>query len=228
MNFFEDILNLFFPKLCCACDSPLVKNEELICFHCRTRLPKAVFKSPDNNELKDRFYGKMEIEFAFAYLYFHKSGLTQKLLHQFKYNNKPEIGSMIGNWLGFDLLKHELKSDIDLILPIPLHPKKQRKRGYNQSFHFAQGISDATKIPLDFNILKRIKHGESQTGKTREMRWKGVEQAFMVANDSSLQNKHVLLVDDVVTTGATIEACGRQLYKCGASKISVAAMAIAK
>lgn len=149
-------------------------------------------------------------------------------MHEFKYNNKPEIGALIGNWLGFSILDNGIEGKIDLILPVPLHRKKQRKRGYNQSYYFAQGLSEAMKIPMNINVLKRIKHGESQTGKTREMRWKSVEEAFVVLDNSQLTGKHILLVDDVVTTGATIEACGRQIYKEGASKISVAAMAIAK
>jgi ComF family protein len=228
MNIFKDIVNLFFPDTCCTCGTTLVNYEELLCFRCRSQLPKTRFEFPDSNELIDRMYGKLNIMYGFAFLNFHKSGLTQKLLHQFKYHNKPEIGEMIGRWLGEDLLRNNILREIDLIVPIPLHQKKQRLRGYNQSFHFASGISEVTEIPVAINILKRKMHDKSQTGKTREMRWKGVENAFEILENEAIKNKHILLVDDVVTTGATIEACGKQLYSSGASQLSVAAMAIAK
>lgn len=228
MNFFGDILNLFFPNTCCTCGKSLVENEDLLCFHCRSQLPKTCYEHPESNELVDRFFGKLNILYGFAFLNFHKSGLTQKLLHQFKYHNKPEIGEMIGRWLGEELLRHNTIRKVDLIVPIPLHQKKERLRGYNQSYHFAKGISEILEIPVETTLLKRIKHDKSQTGKTREMRWKGVENAFELMNNGNIKDKHVLLVDDVVTTGATIEACGKQLYNAGVSQISVATMAIAK
>jgi ComF family protein len=228
MNIFEDLLNLFFPNTCCTCDTTLVNNEELLCFRCRSQLPKTYYECPDSNELVDRFFGKLHILYGFAFLSFHKSGLTQKLLHQFKYHNKPEIGVMIGRWLGEDLQRYHNLKKVDLIVPIPLHQKKQRLRGYNQSYHFAKGISEILEIPVDTTLLKRIRHDKSQTGKTREMRWKGVENAFELTDNKSIKDKHILLVDDVVTTGATIEACGKHLYNSGVSQISVAAMAIAK
>lgn len=228
MNVFEDILNLFFPRTCCTCGKSLVQNEDLLCFRCRVELPKTEYISHDSNELIDRFYGKLDIKYGFVFLNFYKSGITQNLLHQFKYHNMPEIGELIGRWLGEEIVRNLEPGNIDMIIPIPLHQKKQRARGYNQSFYFARGISKVTEIPVDTTIVKRIKHDKSQTGKTREMRWKGVEHAFDVNLNRAMKDKHVLLVDDVVTTGATIEACGKKLYNAGISQISVAAMAIAK
>lgn len=228
MRFFEDILNIIFPKICCVCDAALTKNEEIICFHCRSELPKISFSDVKNNELTNRFYGKLTIDFGVAYLNFQKSGITQKLLHQFKYNNNPEIGILIGNWLGHELVKNKLSDKIDIIVPVPLHPRKERKRGYNQSQYFANGISEIVKIPTEFGLLQRINYEKSQTHKSKELRWESVKNAFQIIDIKSVENKNVLLVDDVITTGATLEACGHQILQSGAAGISVAAMALAK
>ncbi len=228
MSFYQDILNLFFPRICSACGASLVQNEETICFSCRVKLPKTNFSEAFQNELKDRFFGKIELEYAFACLYFYKSGITQELIHQFKYQNKPEIGLMIGRWLGSDIEKSALKNEIDYIIPIPLHPRKERRRGYNQSFYFANGLSEITGIPVLSKELKRVKYTESQTGKSREMRWMSVSEAFAIGESVKLKDSHVLVVDDVVTTGATIEACCKTLLEFGVRKVSIAAMAVAK
>lgn len=206
----------------------LVKNEELICFRCRSELPKVKYLNLKENELKERFEGKLPIEYAIASLNFLKSGITQKLLHEFKYNHKTEIGELFGRQVGGMLMEQTLVERIDLILPVPLHPKKERKRGYNQSHYFALGISEITGIPANFDLLRRIKHSKSQTSKTREMRWKSVEDAFSVTGNAQLKERHILLVDDVVTTGATIEACGNSLFAAGIAKLSIATLAIAK
>lgn len=228
MHLIKDILNIIFPKVCCSCDRGLTRNEVLICFHCRSELPKTNMADAYDNELVNKFLGKLEINFGLAYLYFLKSGITQKLLHQLKYNNVPEIGELLGKWFGAEMNRHELTGKINLIVPVPLHPKKQRKRGYNQSDHFAKGISEITNIPIDFESLKRILYSRSQTIKTKEQRWKSVEHAFQISDDKLIRNKNVLLVDDVITTGATLEACGHQILNCGAKILSIATIAIAK
>jgi len=228
MQFLTDILNIIFPKICCTCGQSLMKYEEILCFHCRRVLPKINFQNQKENELSDRFIGKINIEYAMAYLYFHKSGITQKLLHQLKYKNNPEIGEMIGHWFGQELKEKEIMKKAELIIPVPLHPKKERRRGYNQSHYFAKGISEITNIPIDLKSLKRIRYETSQTVKTKEHRWKSVEHAFEVHDRKKVENKHILLVDDIVTTGATMEACGLELLKNGASGLSIAALALAK
>jgi ComF family protein len=228
MRLFNDLLNLFFPRICCTCENTLVKNEELLCFRCRSELPKANYPNLYENELKERFYGKLSVEYTIASVNFLKSGIAQKLLHEFKYNNKTEIGELFGRQIGEMLKEHQVSKQIDLIIPVPLHPKKERARGYNQSHYFALGISEVTGIPTRFDLLKRIKHSKSQTTKTREIRWKSVEHAFRVKKTHELYGAHILLVDDVVTTGATIEACGTKLFDAGVGKLSLAALAIAK
>lgn len=228
MNIFEDIFNIIFPKVCCICGSSVSKNEELICFHCRSNLPKTKFMNVKDNELLNRFYGRIKVDYGLSYLYFYKSGITQKLLHQFKYNSYPEIGELIGKWLGHELLKNNNHQHIDIIVPVPLHPRKERKRGYNQSQYFAKGISAITKIPTEFKTLIRAQYDESLTHKTRVQRWKSVEHSFRVINKNNIKNKNVLLVDDVITTGATLEVCGNQLLKNGAKGLGIATIALAK
>lgn len=228
MRFFEDIVNILFPNLCCTCNKALTRNEELICFHCRSELPKTLFDDFIQNDLTDRFYGKFEISFGVSLLYFYKTGITQNLLHQFKYNNYPEIGEMIGGWLAHQYLKRQDAKQIDVIIPVPLHPRKERIRGYNQSQYFARGISEVIDIPTDFTSLVRTQYQKSQTHKTKEQRWKSVENAFKIIDPQKIENKKVLIVDDVITTGATLEACGHQLVNSGASEIGIATMALAK
>jgi len=228
MRFFNDIINLLFPRVCGVCDQGLAQNEDVLCFHCRSELPKIEFSDVQENELVNRFYGKLDVDFGISYLYFYKSGITQKLLHQFKYKNQPEIGELIGSWVGYKLMESKIEDGIDLLIPVPLHKKKERIRGYNQSYFFAKGISEVTRIPIDNTSLKRINYEDSQTHKTKAERWKSVENAFSIDDNRFIDSKRILLIDDVITTGATLEACGHQLLNHGAASISIATMAMAK
>ena len=228
MRFLEDILNIVYPSLCCSCGDALTRNEELICFSCRNLLPKVSGIDFQNNEITNRFLGKIDVSFASAFLYFHKEGITQNILHQFKYNNYPEIGVLLGKWFAHDLANMSFPKDIDLIIPVPLHPKKQRKRGYNQSHYFAQGLSEITGIATDFETLIRVQYQKSQTSKSKEQRWKNVKDAFEVVANQNTENRHILLVDDIITTGATMEACARQLYANGAAQVSIATLGLSK
>lgn len=228
MRFLDDIINILFPKVCCSCNQGLTQQEDILCFRCRSDLPKIKYSNLKDNELVNRFYGKLDIDYGLSYLYFYKSGITQKLLHQFKYKSQPEIGELIGAWVGYQLIESKINDKIDLIIPVPLHKKKERKRGYNQSDFFARGIFEVTKIPIDNRSLKRINYEDSQTHKTKEERWKSVENAFSLKDNSIINSKRILLVDDVITTGATLEACGHQLLNNGAASLSIATMAMAK
>ena len=228
MSFVNDILNIIYPSLCCSCGKALTRNEDLICFSCRNLLPKVSDVDFQNNELTNRFFGKMDVTFASSFFYYYKDGITQKILHQFKYNNYPEIGELLGKWFAYDLAENNIPDDIDLIIPVPLHPKKERKRGYNQSQYFAKGLSEVTAIPTDFETLERIQHQKSQTLKTKEQRWKNVKDAFRVLDKQNIENRHILLVDDIITTGATLEACGSQLYRNGAAQISIVTIGLSK
>lgn len=165
---------------------------------CRSKLPKTNSENANDNELSHRLYGKVETEFCVSYLYYYKSGITQKLLHRFKYNNFPEIGELIGAWFGIDLITKNQATQIDLIIPIPLYPRKERERRYKQNQHFAKGISDAISIPVDFKSLIRVEYQKSQTKKSKEQRWKNADQAFSITNTERIKNKRILLVDEMM------------------------------
>lgn len=191
-------------------------------------MPKIGDKELYDNELTNRFYGKINLQYCLSYLHFYKSGITQRLLHQLKYNNYPELGEMLGRWMGQKLADSPQAKKTQLIIPVPLHPKRQKQRGYNQSRYIASGIAEYLKVPIDTSSLIRRSFEESQTHKTREQRWRSVSKAFEVRNPKNIANRHILLVDDVVTTGATLQACAKQLMKSRAASISIAAIALAK
>lgn len=228
MNFFKDILNIIFPQLCVICEQALAKNEELLCFKCRSELPRIKVSDICKNEITEKFDGKLAIEFAVAYYYFLKSGKTQKLLHQLKYKNHPEIGYAIGFWLGSSIAPFNSVQRVDCIIPVPLHSKKEYMRGYNQSKKFADGLSDVLDISIDTLSLQRKTYTISQTKKTKEQRWQNVKEAFEIKRTDLIKDKHILLVDDVITTGATLESCGIKLKEAGAKHISIASIALAQ
>ncbi|HSW67487.1 MAG TPA: hypothetical protein VLH16_02805 [Bacteroidales bacterium] len=225
IKLFDDFLSLLYPRICFACGNALYRNEEVICTFCRFRLPKTNFHLHHNNPLEQVFWGRISIERAYALYYYTKQGKVQKLLHQFKYCNHPEIGRFLGKMYGYEL-KRTLPEPIpELIIPVPLHPKKQRKRGYNQSEQFAIGLSQGLQIQLNTRLLIRTKASETQTRKSRFSRWENVKEIFHVNDPESLSNTHILLTDDIITTGATIEACAALLLQIPGVKLSVVSIA---
>lgn len=211
-----------------ACRDGLVKGEEIVCTRCILELPRTGYHLEQENPVYKRLYGRLPIRFGLAFLIFQKGGRVQQLLHEFKYNNHPEIGRVIGRVYGDELKKCGFSEEFDQILPIPLHPVKQRRRGYNQSEEFAKGLSESLKVPVISNHLKRISLTETQTRKSKLRRWENVKEVFSVVDKKSINNQRILLVDDVITTGATLEACGRVLLDAGCSQLSVAGMAYAQ
>lgn len=225
LSLISDFISLFYPRYCLACAGNLVRGEEVICTSCWSEFSKTNFHLEKENTLKTRFYGKLELEFAFAYFNFVKSGKLQKLLHNLKYNNKPEIGIYIGKRYG-DLLKSVDGFDSEVIIPIPLHKSKLKSRGYNQSDTFAEGLSEALEIPWYNDVVIRAVKSQTQTKKSRIERWQNVESVFEVAKPDIIEGKNVLLVDDVITTGATLEACAKTIEK-QVSALSIATIAVA-
>lgn len=224
---FEDFLSLFYPPYCLGCSGPLVKGEETLCTVCLSNLPKTHYHRRGENPVLNRLAGRLPIRHGWAFLKFQKGGVVQHLLHQLKYNNCPEIGERLGKAYGHEL--QEASDDqFDLIIPVPLHKSRLRHRGYNQSAWFAKGLSDALQIPWDETISIRTKATATQTRKNRAARWENVQRVFSVSSEVSLASKRILLVDDVITTGATLEACGRHLLDCGCSTISIACIAEAQ
>ncbi|WP_034256664.1 ComF family protein [Adhaeribacter aquaticus] len=229
-NIFQDFTTLLFPEYCYACQGSLVKGEDLICTKCRLHLPYTNLhrvKESSQNILHHRFLGKVPVKFVLSYLYFKQSGRVQNLLHALKYKNVPAIGELLGDWYGQELKEAAYTTAFDMILPVPLHPKKQQKRGYNQSASFAKGLANALGVPCSEAILIRTLNTSSQTNKTRPERWENVSKAFKVMDAEQVKGKKVLLVDDVLTTGATLEACAVTLLEAGSAEVSVGAIAAA-
>jgi ComF family protein len=223
----KNLLNLFFPKLCYACQSFLNDNEQHICTQCRHELPLTNFNNLENNAVEKLFYGRVPIKQATALLWFKKKSIVQQLLHNLKYKSHEDIGLFLGEWLGEELSEKKTYQSIEVVVPVPLHKLRQRKRGYNQVHTFAKAIADKLQVECNTSVLQKTKATETQVFKDRLKRWNDDNTIFSVSNTNDFKGKHILLVDDVITTGATIEACANALLKIEGIKISVATMAIA-
>jgi ComF family protein len=219
--------HLFYPHLCEGCSKPLLAEEEVLCLDCNIyNLPRTAYHHIAENETAMRFAGRLPFIKATSLAYFTPDGLLQHLLHRLKYEDRKEIGVFLGKQLGYDLKQVGWTDGIDTIIPVPLHPRKMSARGYNQSELIANGMSKVLDIPVIADVLIRTLDTESQTQKSRIERLENMQNAFaLVAN--SLKNKHVLLVDDVLTTGATLEACAYEILKTEGAKLSIATIGIA-
>jgi ComF family protein len=226
-EYLGDFVNLLFPNLCNACGTHLAKGEEIICLTCEYQLPKTNFHLLADNQVVRNFWGRVEVQNATSLYYFNKGGGVQQLIHRLKYNGKKEIGLKMGRDLGLQLKASELYTEIDLVIPVPLHKKKLKDRGYNQCDLFAQGVAEAMGIEWSATALQRTSYTVSQTGKTRTERWQNVKDIFEPLEVASIEGRHVLLVDDVITTGATLEACASAILKVPGTKVSVATIAMA-
>ena len=225
---FEDFLSLFYPPYCLGCSGTLVKGEEILCTGCLNNLPKTYYHRRSENPVINRLAGRLPVRFGGAFLKFQKGGVVQRLLHQLKYNNCPEIGERLGKAYGRELKEASPATEFDLIIPVPLHKSRLRQRGYNQSAWFAKGLSEALDVPWNESISIRLQATATQTKKSRADRWENVRHVFSVSAPGLLDQKRILLVDDVITTGATLEACGRHLLDCGCASVSVACIAEAQ
>lgn len=222
----KDFISLFYPIYCSACGKNLVRNEECICFHCLVSLPKINYYA-NENPLMDKFAGRVYIEAAIASYYFKKGSTVQHLIHQLKYKGQKEIGEYLGFLMGIELMKHDVLKSTDLILPIPLHVNKIKKRGYNQSEIIAKGVQKATQKPLNTHSLIRHIETDTQTKRSHYNRWENIQNVFKVVEPNALEGKHILLVDDVITTGSTLEAAAHALLAVPNTKVSVACLALA-
>lgn len=227
MSIFKDFISLFYPDICASCGTILNRDEEILCLECIYSLPETNFHLFKDNPLEKLFWGKVNIESAVSFYYYSKKGKIQNIIHRLKYKGHKEIGIYLGKQYGNILKMSENFKSLDLIIPVPLHKHKQMKRGYNQAEYFAKGLSISMNIPFDNNILFRIKPSESQTYKKRYERWKNVNEIFELKDSAQLKGKHVLLVDDVITTGSTIESSAKTLLTVPDIKLSVASIAFA-
>lgn len=221
----KSLLNLFFPKLCNGCNSLLLNNEYTICSQCRHQLPFTYHHKIENNEIMSKFYGILPIEKASAMLYFHAKGMAQQLIHNLKYRKQQDVGTVLGYIYANQLKESQQEPIADFIIPTPIHSKRLKERGYNQVTSFCKVLSEEFQIPLNESLLIRLKHTTSQTKKSKEKRSEMKYKDFGVKNESEFVGKHFLLVDDVITSGATIEACARALLEIPESKVSIIAIA---
>ncbi|MHA7056685.1 ComF family protein [Aquimarina sp. M1] len=222
----SDLAYLFYPIYCAACDNPLYKNERILCTSCRHKLPLGNFHKVNAKKIEKVFYGRAKIENITSLLVFEKGGLVQNLIHNLKYRGREEIGKELGKWLGNEICQLTEYQCIDVIIPVPLHPRRLRERGYNQVEKFGKEIAERLQAKYVDFVLKKNSYNKKQSKNSSLTRWINTSETFGVHNESLLINKHVLIVDDIVTTGATLEACIEVLKSIPGIKISIATMAI--
>jgi ComF family protein len=221
----DGLLHLFFPHTCTGCGSDVLGNDQLLCLHCLSQLPETGFHALPGNPVEKIFYGRLPVEAAAALFFFSKDSLPQHLLHQVKYKGNQKLGVFLGRLLGHRLAAGAYFKPPDAIVPIPLSAARQRKRGYNQAAVIANGMAEVLNVPVITQAITRTRATETQTHKNREERWQNMQEVFELTRPAVLQNKRLLLVDDVVTTGATLEACGAALLRAPGVQLQVAALA---
>lgn len=229
ISFWHRLLDLISPRCCVVCGHRLSVTEEVICACCNFHLPRTGFqKNPYENEMAKLFWAQIPVECATALFYYEAHSETANILYQLKYNDHPEIGEVLGRMIAKELEPSGFFDGIDGIVPVPLAKKRQRQRGYNQSMELARGVSEITCLPILNKVVRRSTYEGSQTNKGRWERNENVEHVFELVNATTIRGKHLLIIDDVVTTGATVIACAKELAKAGDMKISVLALGFAK
>lgn len=223
----ESILHIVFPHICDGCGSDLLNIESRLCIRCLASLPETNFEQHPGNPVEKLFWGRMPLINSTAQFYFTKESLMQHLMHQFKYKGNKELGLQLGRIMGNAIKSSNRFNSIDALVPLPLFSSKEKKRGYNQATVLCDGIAEILDLPVLTNVITRPQHTETQTKKGRIERWKNIEGKFQLVNLREIQNKHLLLVDDVVTTGATLEACGNELLSAENVKLSIATLCVA-
>ena len=226
-NIFSDAMHLFYPHNCIGCGSDLLSKQELLCIKCLYKLPHTHFEKFEGNPVEKIFTGRFHLKAGHSEFYFAKNQLIQELIHQLKYKDNKEIGFYLGAMMGKNILQSARFSDIDYIIPLPLYADKEFKRGYNQAEIICSGMSSVMNVSVLTKNVIRQKFTETQTRKHRTERWENVEESFAVKNPGALNGKNILLIDDVITTGATLEACAQTMLKIPGINISLATLAIA-
>ena len=222
----KSLIDLMFPKVCAGCKGFLLNNEIIICTSCRHEIPLTNFYLQTENDAFKLFYGRIDVLHVSTFLTFHKKGIVQELIHRLKYSGNEEIGTLLGNWYAEDLKKVPVLETVDFIIPVPLHKNKLKKRGYNQVETFGKALSQQLNVVYNNAVLIRKLDLKTQSRKSFEERTNVNLAIFDVVFDESLHNKHFLLVDDVLTTGATLENCGRAILKIPGAKLSIVTMAV--
>ena len=227
-SLFSDFLSLIFPEYCLGCQTSLVKGELDICTRCLAELPETNYHQDLENPVRQKFWGVMEVEYAFSYLKFIRGGTVQHLMHQLKYEGKEDLGELLGRLYGTKLKKAGFTDKFDLILPVPLHKSRLRQRGYNQCDPIVRGLSETLEIEHNTKLLKRKIGNISQTKtKNRAERQENVKGIFDLTTPSLIEGKRILLVDDVLTTGATLVSCAQPIFEANCKSLSIATIAVA-
>lgn len=227
-DWLESFVSLLFPRCCLVCGRPLAKGEECLCTMCNINLPRTGYHLKEDNPVEKLFWGKIPLERATSFFFYRKGSDFRQILHQLKYGGQKDIGAIMGRYMAAELQESGFFEGIDVIVPVPLHKKKQRLRGYNQSEWIARGIATVTGIPIDTESVVRHKNTETQTSKSSLERWENVNGIFELHHPEPLAGKHILIVDDVLTTGATTVECASCLTKIEGVRISVLTLAIAE
>jgi ComF family protein len=222
----DSFLHLLFPHVCIGCGNNILNENSVLCMRCIAAMPETNFELHPGNPVEKTFWGRLPLIGATAQFYFTKESLMQHLMHQFKYKRHKELGMQLGRIMG-EQIKRSGRFEADALIPLPLFPAKEKRRGYNQATILCEGIAEYMKIPVLDKAVIRPQHTETQTKKGRIERWKNMEGKFILSNTDEIKNKHLLLVDDVVTTGATLEACGIELLKADGVRMSVATLCVA-
>lgn len=221
----QPLLHLFLPHHCAGCGSDVISNRQVLCMHCINNLPLTQFHLHAPNPVEKIFWGRLPVSGAASYLYFSKDSLLQRIVHHIKYKGNKALALFMGRKMGEALLQTNRFCDVDVIVPLPLYPARERKRGYNQAFVLCQGISELLHLPVCNNIIRRRHFSETQTHKNRIERWQNMQGKFQLQQPAAIAGKHILLVDDVITTGATLEACGHELLTAPNTRLSIMTMA---
>jgi len=217
--------HLLFPQVCPGCGSEFNEANQLVCLRCHHKLPVTQFHHLSGNPIEKIFWGRVPISAASCHYYFNKQSILQKIIHQFKYEGKKKVGEYFGKQMADALLQSDRFTALDALVPLPLHDKRQKERGYNQTFVLCESMAERMRLPVLSNVMKRISATTTQTRKSRIDRWKNMEGKFQLIDKDLLRNKHVLLVDDIITTGATLDACASELLLVENIRISIAALA---
>jgi ComF family protein len=223
----NSLLHLLFPHVCAGCGSDVINEASTLCLQCIAGMPETNFHTHANNPVEKIFWGRLPLVNATAQYYFTKESLMQHLMHQLKYKGNSELGRQLGRLMGNDLHQTDRFRKIEVLVPLPLFPAKERRRGYNQAAILCEGIAEVMKVPIFKDVVIRSQHTETQTKKGRMERWQNIEGKFQLIHPENIRNKHILLIDDVVTTGATLEACGHELLQAGNIKLSIATLCYA-
>jgi len=223
----NSFLHLLFPHVCNGCGTDILSEESTLCMRCIAEMPETYFHMHANNPVEKIFWGRLPLISATAQYYFTKESLMQILMHQLKYKGNKELGKQLGRFMGNDLLQTNRFNNIEALIPLPLFPAKEKRRGYNQATILCEGIAEVLKVEILRDVIIRIQYTETQTKKGRMERWQNIEGKFELVKPEEIQHKHVLLVDDVVTTGATLEACGQEILQASDAKLSIATLCYA-